>query len=69
MQTNSAWFRKAVFKLILRIHRSQVDASSFHCQKLVEFLFLGMAWIYTLPDMEGIHAGQAYFKQYLESCR
>ena len=25
--------------------------------------------IYILPDMEGIHAGQAYFKQYLEGCR
>lgn len=25
--------------------------------------------IYILPDVEGIHAGQAYFKQYLKSCR
>ena len=68
MQTNSVWFRKAVFK-VTRMHRGQVDDSSFHCPKLVEFLFLRMVWIYILPDMEGIHAGQAYFKQYLESCR
>lgn len=69
MQTNSAWFRKAVFK-VTRMHQCQVDDSSFHCQKLVEFLVFedGMD-IYILPDMEGIHAGQAYFKQYLKSSR
>lgn len=45
MQTNSAWFREAVFK-VTRMHQCQVDDSSYHCQKLVEFLVLRMAWIY-----------------------